>query len=397
MYECFNISDIIAASPDGLGSYVDGDDVALLAIEPALNADTAYLVHHFILYEFESPCNGLTSTQLSQSEKAGLVFAWAPGSTGFVYPETPDGDATARIIEGDRVRAFIMETHYDNPNLIPIEYDNSGLKVSFKTENLNAYVKVGILELGNPKSTLKNRVGTLPEGVSEMRITCRDIFEDLPLAYNTPVEVFGQQLHMHKAVSGAEYVNYRGNNVAQKTLTQFYDFAFQDLNPMSTTNYQIKRGDTSTYSCFYDTKNAVDPNGVKFGLVSSEEMCTTFIYYYPRVPGAAEYEKVGLYNLCDWELIDLNDQVDAVTLFEDRTFGLNGCELLTTAHPTAAGTESSESQREELFHKDRIEQAILFFFFLAILGYLFMNACRMKFAQVTPQHHSHEKVSQEVI
>jgi hypothetical protein len=57
--------------------------------------------------------------------------------------------------------------------------------------------------------------------------------------------------------------------------TDFYDFSFQ--SPTSAPSWTLAPGDSLEVDCAYSTSDAT----TTFGLGSNNEMCMTFLQYYP--------------------------------------------------------------------------------------------------------------------
>jgi hypothetical protein len=152
----------------------------------------------------------------------------------------------------------------------------------------------------------------------------------------------------------------RDGVVIRRGLSQYYDFEQQGGYEVIQAPFQVKPGDAFNVICSFDA----DP-GERWGLASSEEMCISFLFYYPRqliTPG--ESGSIQLQPLCGVGLglpgCEVTHQVTPdFTRFEveDREFGRAGGTCKGNANPrggevppaTVSGTPAPQLYRTGTF------------------------------------------------
>ena len=71
----------------------------------------------------------------------------------------------------------------------------------------------------------------------------------------------------------------RNNEVVHENTVQYFDFEQSGAYLVPQDSYVLQPGDSMETECFY--KDSTNGN-VKFGLSSSDEMCITFLWYFPK-------------------------------------------------------------------------------------------------------------------
>jgi len=202
-----------------------------------------------------------------------VTIAWAIGGTDYYYPEV----AGVSLGTDKDPSFFIMETHYDNPNMRSDIVDNSGLRV-FLTPTLRKY-DAGLMQLG----MAVNRLQVIPP--QEKNFLSKGFCLEEHLRQALPVDginVFGTVQHAHLLGAAIKTKHYRnGVEIEPISDDEHYDFNYQNvrsLRPMK----KVMRGDSLEVVCHLDstTRNRLTYGG----LSTAEEMCLTFVMYYPRVP-----------------------------------------------------------------------------------------------------------------
>eukprot|EP00238_Polyblepharides_amylifera_P002991 CAMPEP_0196589636 /NCGR_PEP_ID=MMETSP1081-20130531/64134_1 /TAXON_ID=36882 /ORGANISM="Pyramimonas amylifera, Strain CCMP720" /LENGTH=470 /DNA_ID=CAMNT_0041912489 /DNA_START=114 /DNA_END=1523 /DNA_ORIENTATION=+ len=244
--KCFEVPEVV-------------QDAHVIAIEHQVDPSSEPYVHHFVVHGY---------TEQSCSRTSHMVYGWAPGSGPFVFPE----EAGLRIgwgtdSEGAKFKSFRVQTHFDNPTLVPNLIDNSGI-IAYYTSTLRQH-DAGILQLGNPTVFYGS---ILPSGISKYVFNCPSSCTE---EHKGPITVFRSSGHMH-ATGRQFYTEHRRANesAVRRTNMEFYDFNFQDFNNREV--YIINPGDHLQTTCIYETDGTVI-----FGLGSEQEMCIDFIMYYP--------------------------------------------------------------------------------------------------------------------
>ncbi|KAK7083170.1 DBH-like monooxygenase protein 1 [Halocaridina rubra] len=254
---------------------------------PLIKEENLQHVHHILVYECQLPDSGKyyekwldvqgaqcfgANMPLSWKFCSSPIVAWAIGGEGEMFPEHvgfPLGE------EHGGATYFMMETHYDNPNLQQGIVDNSGIRI-FHTENLREY-DAGIIMMGHdvsPSMMIPPGQQWLTIGICSGECTQKTFPDD-------GVKVFSAVLHSHLLGRNLTIRHLR-NNKELPTLSKDmnYDFNFQQSRILRK-EVTLMPGDTFIAECGYDSRERNVPTFGGFG--TEEEMCLGFIYYYPRV------------------------------------------------------------------------------------------------------------------
>jgi hypothetical protein len=95
---------------------------------------------------------------------------------------------------------------------------------------------------------------------------------------DAPVTVFREYLHMHKSGVSSYNNHFREGEMIRSTKAEYYDFDQQGGQAALQNAFELRPGDSFQTGCFYE--NAPGTNRT-FGMGSSNEMCMSFLYYYP--------------------------------------------------------------------------------------------------------------------
>ncbi|KAK4288778.1 hypothetical protein Pmani_038210, partial [Petrolisthes manimaculis] len=268
---------------------------------PVITTEGEPHVHHMLLYE----CHITNSDQLmerfvsargaqcydrnmpySWSACNTPIVAWAVGSEGEMYPDhvgIPMGE------EHGGATYFMLEIHYNNPNLRTGVVDSSGVRVLY-TEKLRQH-DAGILTLGHMLSpTLIVPPGRSWNTVAYCSSQCTH--KTLPPG---GIKAFLGFLHMHLLGSSISVQLIRNGRELPAIMKDMnYDFNYQQARVLKE-EVEILPGDSFIVNCGYDSTKRRTPT---FGGFSTEdEMCLAFLTYYPRV------ELSGCYSTPDLALI----------------------------------------------------------------------------------------------
>ncbi|XP_068226831.1 DBH-like monooxygenase protein 1 isoform X1 [Palaemon carinicauda] len=253
---------------------------------PIISDDNIQHVHHILLYECHIPeseryfekwigvdgaqCFG-ANMPVSWKYCTTPIIAWAIGGEGSF---TPDHVGFPLGEEHGGSTYFMMEMHYDNPNLRKGVVDNSGLRI-FHTEKLRPN-DAGILMLGHdisPIQIVPPRQKWMTTGI------CSSDCTEQTLPANG-INVFAGFLHAHLLGRNMTLRHIRDRKelpVIQKDLN--YDFNFQETRKLRK-ELTIYPGDSIIAECGLDSTARSVPTFGGFG--TEEEMCLGFLYYYPR-------------------------------------------------------------------------------------------------------------------
>ncbi|XP_077992068.1 DBH-like monooxygenase protein 1 homolog [Glandiceps talaboti] len=287
----------------------------MIKYEPVIQAGHEALVHHILIYqchhEVHEDYDGFGHECYSPNmpdnltDCATVFISWAIGGEAFYLPEEA-GFSLGDVANGDP--AFVlMETHYDNPDLLDTFVDSSGIRMYYTP--LLRDNDAGVMEVGS----IVGPAHIIPPGASEFVTSGHCVHQCLNAGLEgEDITVFASLLHAHLAAVSVKTRHFR-NGIEQPLIASddTYDFNYQEMRYMNEPII-IKPDDDLVTECVYNTEDRSD---ITYGgLGTTSEMCLHFLYYYPR-------RKLSI---C---LSDL--------LFEDVATTLigEGAELSYTTHP----------------------------------------------------------------
>ncbi|KAF7248408.1 hypothetical protein EG68_09640 [Paragonimus skrjabini miyazakii] len=219
---------------------------------------------------FNGPCNS-EQKPMGLRQCRNVIGAWAMGATGLTLPKM----AGIPIGGPDSSRNVVIEIHYNNPDKLVGEVDNSGIRF-YVTANLRPH-DAGIMELGLVYSSRN----AIPPGQSEFNL--RGYCDSRCTSVGLPskgIFVFASQLHTHG--TGRRVVTYHlrnGRRLPDLNRDDHYYPHFQEIRLLPQPVH-VQRGDVLVTQCTYDTSAS---HQVTFGgLDHSNEMCLNYIFYYPQ-------------------------------------------------------------------------------------------------------------------
>ncbi|GKY93756.1 hypothetical protein MPSEU_000342700 [Mayamaea pseudoterrestris] len=284
--------------------------VTMIGIEPYV---TNSHVHHFTAYASLTENNG--DTGCNGTDYISMVYLWAPGEPPNAFP-----DFLGMPIGGNSgFRSFRIEFHYDNPQLEEGILDSSGITYYYSTEPREQ--TMGIMQIGDPIVALD---GTLiPDGTTSYSFNCPASCTKSVL--DEPVTVIREYLHLHKSGASSYSQHFRDGNMIRSSKAEYYDFAQQGAQAILQEPYEVLPGDAFKVGCYYENEPGTNRT---FGLGSSNEMCISFLYYYPAKAtpsGLPFFCGVGLTDMlpdCDIpsEGISVSDD-SSQELLAERAFG----------------------------------------------------------------------------
>ncbi|XP_076820953.1 DBH-like monooxygenase protein 1 homolog [Clavelina lepadiformis] len=261
----------------------------MVIIEPVIQAGNEANVHHILLYQCQynvtlnaSRLNTDTrcyaSNMFSDFLECSLVIhAWAIGGGTFYYPN----HVGFPLGEADSPKYVVMETHYDNPNLQSGIVDSSGLRV-FYTSQLRQY-DAGVLEVGHLVYPFNHLIPPNADSYLSYGECHKDCLAAGLAAQNqSDIKVFGVNFHTHllgqaltlQHIRDGTELPYLGQDVS-------YDFNYQETKLLNQ-EVTVQSGDTIQLICDYNSKGR--SNVTIAGLATTDEMCLTFVSYYPKIP-----------------------------------------------------------------------------------------------------------------
>ena len=238
------------------------DNIQIVGFEHVLDEGHASLVHHFVLSAHKVPDDAGTT-----------IWPWAAGVQPFAFPQNTG------FLMGKTAtfKGLNMNTHFDNPTNIAGLEDNSGIRLFYVEKEHFREHEVGIIQVGDPRVLLSTLEPELPIGASRLSISCPGSCTDNYLT--KPITLISAQLHMHAVGDAIRVEHTRGDQILHTFKTEYYDYAFQDIVPTSeAAGVVVQPGDGFNIECAYKTDEQVN-----FGPTSSDEMCISFIMYYPKL------------------------------------------------------------------------------------------------------------------
>lgn len=257
----------------------------IIKIEPLIQKGHENVVHHILVYQCDSHLN---DSELELGHECfhpnmpdsyftceSVIFAWAIGGEAFTYPSHV-GVSIGTSLDPLYV---LMEMHYDNPTYQADLIDSSGLRL-FYTPVLREY-DAGVIETGVWVSLYHMIPPSLPEYISEGHCTTECLQEALELEMPSGIHVFAVLLHSHLAGQSLKTRHFRNGDEQQLlAYDDAYDFNFQEFQYLKEERTLLP-GDNLVTECKYNTKDR--KNMTWGGLSTRDEMCLSFLLYYPRI------------------------------------------------------------------------------------------------------------------
>ena len=205
---------------------------------------------------------------------SSLIYGGASRSQPFVVPDE------AGILIGSDLRYIVVEVHLDNPKL------DTGVTVTevarFHTTSTLRPSNAGSMVVGDPLIQLRR----IPGGQTRMHFetTCPSGCTKM---FPAERHVFSSFLHMHQfgRTIWTSLMKYDDHKLLSKNIydnREFWNFGFQGLTMVD--KITISPGDQINTHCIFDTTKTGD---VMFGISSSDEMCMSYLFYYPYHPDDA--------------------------------------------------------------------------------------------------------------
>jgi len=262
------------------------DNRHAIAFEPVI--DNAARVHHILVHacnrgnpdyidahDVTKLCGILPGSEGNSplsSDCESLLYAWAPGAGNLILPPEagmPVGETSFGT------RYVVIEIHYDNPEQLSGEVDDTAINI-YATTALRPH-DASVLNAGDPITAMES----LPEGVSAVHrqgvceSVCTEAAMPNPDDEITLFGVFNHQ-HSHGKKMWTNHFSKTGDFKRTIAPVEFWNFGVQKTNQINVT---FKSGDELFVHCRYDTSRW--PIDVEFGIDSLEEMCMAFFYYFP--------------------------------------------------------------------------------------------------------------------
>jgi dopamine beta-monooxygenase len=233
------------------------------------------ILHHLVLYvcdfgndtDFQSAFN---SPKLSFNSNNCLTSLFAFG-TWIPFMMLPENVHLTMGKSG--YKYFRVEIHYDNPDQNSGEHDASGVRILYET-NPRQY-EAGFMQLGDPAVT---NPAVIPMG-SELHVEY-DCPASMTSQMSSPIQIFSMLSHAHLTGSMLWSTLWKASapsSGVELIRSEFYDYSIQHYTPMNVT---VNPGDRISTHCIYNAKDS--SQNVTFGVGTHDEMCITFVFYYPK-------------------------------------------------------------------------------------------------------------------
>jgi hypothetical protein len=257
-------------------------DAHAIAFYPRI--DNAEVVHHILVHSCANDAYfnaTLTGPGICGNKSAGtsplgtkcqtLLYGWAVGGQPVLLPQ----EAGVRVGPGSN-RYVIVEVHFNNRNLRAGVVDKSGVAVVL-TKTLRPH-DAGMLVIGDPALKMDD----MPPGqpLVHRQGLCSSNCTGQAIPAGDSVTIYANFMHMH-AFGRQQWSNiYRLDGSFKTTIAtvNFWNFEFQGFSSLARP-IKLESGDMIFTHCRYDTSKMQQT--VRFGEGSLNEMCMSFLAYYP--------------------------------------------------------------------------------------------------------------------
>ncbi|GFU45377.1 DBH-like monooxygenase protein 1 [Nephila pilipes] len=229
----------------------------VVLVEPLIQEGNEAFVHHILMYEcvggdpkeydsyvdfYGHECHHPNMPD-AMANCEGVFLAWGVGGEDIVLPEH-----VGLPLEPSPGKYYMMEVHYDNPNLIKDVVDHSGFRIYY-TSMLRKY-DAGTLMIG---STVSARV-IVPPKREKYVVTGHSSSECLePVMPKEGIKLLGTLLHSHLLGRRLKARHFRNSEELPPIGNDNnYDFNYQEYK-YYTEEIPFLPGDQITVECTYDS------------------------------------------------------------------------------------------------------------------------------------------------
>ena len=222
------------------------DKMSIIGFEPIVSASSAPFVHHFTVRASQGENNGYSATCGGTFPTTiELAYAWAPGEGPFALPSNigaPYGGL-------DGFKSFVLEIHYNNPDMVQGLIDSSGVRFYYTTEPRE--IEIGILTLGDPLMGLRGQA--LGNGLSSHSFRCPGSCSSTAL--QQPVTVLREYLHMHQTGKSMVNEQIRDGEIIRTSAIDFFNFDQQGNQAVQQDPFEVLPGDSFNTVCYYQSQD----------------------------------------------------------------------------------------------------------------------------------------------
>ncbi|GMI07325.1 hypothetical protein TrVE_jg851 [Triparma verrucosa] len=282
---------------------LDDDKYHGLQFSPIITEGNGAKVHHILLYQcpemagdaeaasYQGRCWGDdVPLTVRRCNFGTIVAAWAIGGGPTIFPPA----AGMPFGNGVENKHLLMEVHYDNFDGVNFN-DSSGLRM-FYTPTLRPN-DVGVMYTGALPGI------DIPPGEESYELNARCPTLCTTHLQEGGVKIFSSILHAHTAGRAihASLLDSSGNFKASLGSEPYYDFNFQSSIELNVT---MNAGDEIHTTCQFNTEGKSE--NTKFGLATDDEMCLTYLWYYPLQPKADRCIFANV-DIANYELTSITD------------------------------------------------------------------------------------------
>ncbi|MEW5297076.1 MAG: hypothetical protein WDW36_000307 [Sanguina aurantia] len=261
----------------------------VVCMDVALPADRPYhitrfegilssaLVHHTALYgcSFRPGTLDQTYDCSMSGPSAGcesLRFIWGRGTQPYITP----AEAAFPMGAGAMQYATI-QVHYDNPDALIQQGDNSGLSLTY-TAQLRAN-DMAVLKLGSTNITIP----PLQSAYSLVPNQCPGACTAAHITPNATINLVSSFFYMKSLGKTIRTRHFRSGAALQPVgVRTYYDESAMVYTEVSNGSRQLQGGDTLLTRCIYNS-SAIQYNTTFFGPAGNQEVCTNYLMYWPAV------------------------------------------------------------------------------------------------------------------
>ncbi|XP_045774439.1 MOXD1 homolog 1-like [Maniola jurtina] len=258
--------------------------------KPVVEKNSLSPVHHMVLYECAEDHDKRQWSEWAEGEgfsgpsRPGElsacvtpIAAWAMGSKGEFLPE----NVGIPLGEKGGVSYYMLEVHYDNQELHEF-LDNSGIRIHYTSSVrahdaalLGAGVGVSALHVIPPKQRAYRTLG-----ICSPECTNNTMPEE-------GINIVSVLLHAHGTARKISLKHIRGTEELPRISEENnYDARYQQSRIVPG-GRRFFKGDTLITECTYDSSSRNRP--ILGGYSATQEMCLSFVLYYPRTELAGCY------------------------------------------------------------------------------------------------------------
>lgn len=266
---CFSTKDLVAT---GLLEN-SSSDTHILGFEFHIDKDSLKYVHHIVVYGHIMEINQDENEDACIPWSKVPAMTWAPGDDFYYFPE--GGGLQVGNVPGS-FNAFTIEYHFDNIDRDENIIDNgSGVQLFYTNQPVE--MEIGMIAVGDPSVNLIGE--PVGNGKTMHTFTCSSSCSGQSFQ-DDEVTIIYEGHHMHQVGKRMTNELFRGDTLVNRAVVDFWDFDQNGVSQVQQQPYKMKKGDYYRTTCYYES----DDEDTKFGLESQDEMCMTFLYYYPKQP-----------------------------------------------------------------------------------------------------------------